>query len=577
MASVHDGCAMCNVFDRYNKTDIPSSLQEHEEDSRCYFSVFSVIHLKYESFNIQILGKMDRSRELHFSDANTGATNINFDFEASTNSASTWSMIDGWMKECTESHQECQQPEFTASYRPTRLLEINESNSFRLVQGSECPAGIRYAALSYCWGSKPAHSLLRLLRSTKSGLSEWQPVGGLPKTFRDAMNIAQRLSIHYLWIDRLCIFQDSPEEWRHEASTMQDVYRNAYIGIGALGAKGDEGGCFFERDPAKVGPTVFSFKSHPDGKMMNFMCDQERFSSWTYTFQHEPLCQRSWVVQERLLARRTLYFGSKQLFWECRARTCCEMHPKGMHPFQGLAEDTPTKTMWKQLLAAERNEHRHPRRNQLFVEWDVIVEHYANLQLTRASDKIIALSGLANDMQKRLDEWQPGQHGYLAGLWQDESIRQLTWSVRGSAKRASQYRAPSWSWACLDGKVELGTMVWTSGESVDLASMISAEMVYSSKEETGEVKSGILTVEGPCLWAKLLLGEEGRTRTMVSPLSTLKARVTFDTLNDVTEEALLFWTYYEFCGVSINGLVLALTGNDRYRRLGTVFSYPDCQ
>ncbi|KAF4929655.1 hypothetical protein CGCVW01_v001425 [Colletotrichum viniferum] len=454
---------------------------------------------------------------------------------------------------------------------------MNGSNSFRLVQGSECPTAMQYAALSYCWGSKPAHNLLRLLRSTKSGLSEWQPIAGLPKTFRDAMKIAQRLGVRYLWVDRLCIFQDSAEDWRHEASTMQDVYRNAYIGIGALGAKDDEGGCFFDRDPAKAGPTVLSFKMEPDGKMMDFICLSEEFQSWRYTFQYEPLCQRSWVMQERLLAPRTLYFGSKQVFWECRSGTCCEMHPKGMDSYQGAAKETPTEKPWKQLLAAERHDDAWAVPHPLFYEWDVIIEHYANLQLTRAGDKLLALSGLANDMKKRLNELQPGPHRYLAGLWEHTLMTQLTWGVRGSAKRVSQYRAPSWSWACLDGKVVLGTMVSQSGEYFDLASMISAKMVYPSKEETGEVKSGILTVEGPCLWAKLLLAKASRISAMVSLSSTLKAHVTFDTLNDVTEEALLFWTYYETGShdddLRVWGLALALTGNDRYRRLGIVSTY----
>ncbi|KAK1842839.1 heterokaryon incompatibility protein [Colletotrichum chrysophilum] len=572
MASVHDGCVVCNYFYRWGNIDIPSSLQEEEENSGCCFSVFSVeINWERSYFRIHIFTKTDRAKTDNLYEDIKADRNINFDFEASTNSASTWSFINDWMEKCTESHQACRQPDLATSYRPTRLLQMNESNSFRLVQGSECPTAIQYAALSYCWGSKPAHSLLRLLRSTMSGLSEWQPVDGLPKTFRDAMNVAQRPGVYYLWIDRLCIFQDSAEDWRHEASTMQDVYRNAYIGIRALGAKDDEGGCFFERDPAKAGPTVFSFKMEPDGKMMNFMCRREEFWSWRYTFQHEPLCQRSWVVQERLLAPRTLYFGSKQVFWECRARTCCEMHPEGMDSCEGDPKETPTEKAWKQLLAAERDNNRPSHRHQLFFEWDVIVELYANLQLTRASDKLVALSGLANDMQKRLNEWQPGLHRYLAGLWEDESIRQLTWFVSGSAKRASQYRAPSWSWACLDGKVTPGTMMTKVGECVELASMISAEMVYLSKEETGEVKSGILTLEGPCMWAKLpLQAKTGPNSAMVSPLPGLRSHVWFDTLNDVTGEAFLLWTYYDVDGASMRGLVLALIENDRYRRLGSI-------
>ena len=45
-----------------------------------------------------------------------------------------------------------------------------------------------------------------------------------------------------------------------------------------------------------------------------------------------PLSGRGWVLQERLLAPRTLHFGREQLFWEC-----CECRHLEGYAYQSLS------------------------------------------------------------------------------------------------------------------------------------------------------------------------------------------------------------------------------------------------
>ncbi|KAK2771820.1 heterokaryon incompatibility protein [Colletotrichum kahawae] len=261
------------------------------------------------------------------------------------------------------------------------------------------------------------------------------------------------------------------------------------------------------------------------------------------------------------------------------------MHPKGMDHYEGRATEMPRYSgqPWKELLAAKGSATGRlgppepPSTAQFLADWNATVEHYSNLHLTMASDKLVALSGLASDLKRRLNELQPGPHRYLAGLWEEELITQLAWEVEGSAKRVSQYRAPSWSWACLDGEIQRGAIKWKQIRADDLASMISAEMVYSS-EETGEVKSGILTLEGPYTWAKLSPSPrayEPCLSFVELPSSALKpwsVSVRFDTLSDVAEEAFLLWTcnYVTSYLLLQKGLALAVTENDTFRRIGAV-------
>lgn len=529
---------------------------------------------------------------------------MNYDFGPSNHDSKAWSIMETWMSTCLDSHPRCSMPKTPTSYRPTRLLKLDNPYTIRLVPGTECPPTLQYVALSYCWGQRPVESLLRLLQSTVEDLSREQPVKILPKTFRDAINIAQHFGVNYIWIDRLCIFQDSPEDWKREASTMQDVYRNALFSISALGARDDQDGCFFERDPEKAAPTVVRFKPTEDGEEKAFRHGFEKAWSWRHHFENEPLVQRSWVVQERLLAPRTLYFGSKQVFWECREASCSEMHPQGVRNFKHDDDDANGGTqqahrnprhpfLWKQLLDAPDRIPVSDEYEQLFADWNMVADYYASRELTVPSDKLVALSGLANDMKARLQQLRPGPHRYLAGLWEESLMYTLVWNARGAARRALQYRAPSWSWACLDGDLNLHGC--KHAEVIYFTSMVSVEMAYLGKEDTGEVDGGTLTLAGPCAMAKISM--ETRRRHLFGnwrDVQSIQADdgnvlyendendendvhdmanvvISFDTLDDLAEEALLIWVCAHDDGDDMwrgYGLVLALVEEDKYRRLG---------
>lgn len=596
LASMREGCAMCNRF-RYPTSDINPKLQKLG-----YFSVFHVTLDQERTVDepIMVVKVGNSSGGFGFVPFDPEDDNMNFDFGQSNHDSKAWSVMETWMRTCVESHTLCTQPKTSTSYRPTRLLKLGNSHTFQLVLGTECIPSLQYVALSYCWGTKAVEGLLRLLQSTVEDLSQEQPVDNLPKTFRDAIDVAQHFDVHYIWIDRLCIFQDSPEDWQRESSTMQDVYRNALFSISALGAKDDQGGCFFERDPIKAAPTIVSFKLTEDGDEKSFRFGLEKGWSWRLSFENEPLVQRSWVVQERLLAPRTLHFGSKQVFWECREASCSEMHPQGVYCFRGDKDDEDDGTqeagrnpshpfLWKQLLDAPDRRHSNDPYEQLFTDWDMLTNYYASRKLTLPNDKLVALSGLANDMKARLQQLRPGPHRYLAGLWEETLMDTLVWNVRAPARRALKYRAPSWSWACLDGNLNL--IGCKHGDSISFTSMVSVEMAYYGKEDTGEIDGGILTLAGPCALARIdmeknrhhwsenekdLRSIQGDDGSILYKKDETKARVLFDALDDLSEEALLIWVcahYFHDETWFGHGLVLARVEEDKYRRLGMVSCY----
>jgi hypothetical protein len=74
------------------------------------------------------------------------------------------------------------------------------------------------------------------------------PVQSMPQTFKDAVKITRKFGIRYLWIDALCILQDSKSDWEVQATEMAAIYRNSVFTIAADNATDSSGGCFANRD-----------------------------------------------------------------------------------------------------------------------------------------------------------------------------------------------------------------------------------------------------------------------------------------------------------------------------------------
>ncbi|KAN0096769.1 Heterokaryon incompatibility protein (HET) domain containing protein [Hyaloscypha variabilis] len=94
------------------------------------------------------------------------------------------------------------------------------------------------------------------------------PLETLPKTFQDAISITRELGLRYIWIDSLCIIQDSPEDWEKEASLMHTVYKNAYCTVAASASRDGSGGCFVQGPYA---PIQAGFEGLFQGSMYRMM------------------------------------------------------------------------------------------------------------------------------------------------------------------------------------------------------------------------------------------------------------------------------------------------------------------
>lgn len=288
-----------------------------------------------------------------------------------TDDPTVWQLARDWLEDCIGNHEECREQNATAWY-PSRLIHIGpgrfgESDDADVnlhITGLETPCG-PYMTLSHCWGDSTG--TIKLLSDTVESMKRRIPLASLPATFRDAVRFARFCSIKYLWIDSLCIMQDSHDDWELEARTMSEVYQHSHCNINATASASSNGGCFFGRDPTsivfprvKLDKSLAEEKSSSDTKKArlaakhNFICVPISF--WKRNIEEAPLNARAWVLQERLLSPRHVHCCRDQLFWQCQERRACEACPtsvlddmvvEGLHqersPLTGLPEGDFTR------------------------------------------------------------------------------------------------------------------------------------------------------------------------------------------------------------------------------------------
>jgi hypothetical protein len=209
---------------------------------------------------------------------------------------------------------------------PTRVLYVGDpkdsgysSDLVRLIYGSEA-SRYEYLALSHCWGNVSDEEKEQYC-TTKANISK--RLGGfslseLPKTFQDAVEVTRELGVLYLWIDSLCIIQygDNHEDWKRESGRMESVFSEAYCTIAATAAADSNAG-FLKRDIR----TEHVYVQDTLGRQLYISTDIDDFNNHV---DRALLNTRAWVMQERVLSRRTIHFSANQTYWECGEGVYCE-------------------------------------------------------------------------------------------------------------------------------------------------------------------------------------------------------------------------------------------------------------
>lgn len=411
-----------------------------------------------------------------------------------------------WIQNCLMNHKRCGRS--TGSQLPNRVLDIGDSNTeIKLYETQNQSAS--YVTLSHCWGNSDFESktTTQTIEQNKCNIT-W---ASLPKTFQEAISFVRKLRIRYLWIDSLCIIQDSDRDWQLESAKMTEVYRNSFLTIAATSSASDHGG-LFSPVPAEHQahrlvrytndglPYAVYYRNeirhiklamdYGDRKELGQNADPSNF----------PLMSRAWVYQEVLLSPRVLHFSRSELTWECMETSDCECGVLHFVLSRGEPFRTPAKISHSATLGFQGSPLAIQKR------WRKMVEEYSYLSISYKSDKLPAISGLA----KQIWHHRP-MDKYLAGLWRDSLVLDMLWypttvsyrSVQEPPIYSTGWNAPTWSWATLDGGVKYDYSLDENPSYEVLIKILEATCVPAGADFTGKLQSASMTLIGQLIPATL--------------------------------------------------------------------------
>jgi hypothetical protein len=321
---------------------------------------------------------------------------------------------------------------------------------------------MKYIALSHPWGDPPHFCTFT------SNIEEYKQkieFGKLPATFQNAVTITRGLGFRYLWIDSICIIQGPDGDFNKEAKRMEDVFSSAYCVLAASSAKGQSDGFLKKRHEREY--LTFVRNGLPHFYVCNFIDD------FNQHVLEGPLNKRGWVLQERALAHRTIYFTNKQTYWECgggvRCETLTKMHKSVLFSLSNLlllfTICLPMLTM-NSTLASFIGDPNFPEvaiqsstGAKIRLYQDLYMQ-YSRLKFTRIWDRPIAIAGLEKRLMHAFNTH--GEFGVFDGDWHGLLRRALLWH-RGSDETTldriafpadRQMVVPTWSWMAYKGGIE---------------------------------------------------------------------------------------------------------------------------
>lgn len=279
------------------------------------------------------------------------------------------------------------------------------------------------------WGGDQVH------KTTTANLSSYEQgiaASLLPSTIRDAIHVTHMLGFRWLWIDSLCIIQDSDEDKAHEIGRMHHIYRYSHLTIMAASANGVSESFLHERplpdlDPhnsvtglpficpprplTSVGHTEDCSAAQLQVGTVSIAPIRSNITGRAYSDELGNMATRAWCMQEYLMSPRTLILTPQTLVFRCLSTvqgvgdSFYRIHGDPRIPSSLFLPPTapaaePDVDVWKDLHDA----------------WTKVIEDYTRRTASVASDKLVACAAIAEQFHRVLGS------DYLAGLWRSDAL-----------------------------------------------------------------------------------------------------------------------------------------------------------
>jgi Heterokaryon incompatibility protein (HET) len=408
---------------------------------------------------------------------------------------------------------------------PKRLLDLGDN--IKLVDNVQ--SDWNYAALSYCWGVYELNAinlksndtsatttpdfLKRFSLTTSSTISKHMeniPIEVLPKTIRDAIAITRRLGIQYLWVDCLCIIQDSDIDWEIESPKMGTIYHRAKVTISVDRGDNMDSGCFNDSDNVRsfaANQSLLKFGQHnfqSNGQAIYFREYSKGegirvFNSTTVDLikksQEDPfnhalgsrLESRAWCFQERVLSSRILHYSMSQLYWECDH--CFEPED----PSLSFKVSKNGASLYSPLFTSRRASLELTNNTDLIMTWCYhMLEDYCGRKVTFPSDRLPAISSIARLFNLQL------QTEYVAGIFASVVHVGLAWAAQNPQAppdNAEQNGLPSFSWISR-AENRIRWHRFNFRDRINTCQFENAEISRRSQDLYGAIETAKLTIRG---------------------------------------------------------------------------------
>ena len=327
-----------------------------------------------------------------------------------------------WIVNCVDDHLECNREKPKGTLYPTRLIDVGQIEDFsdvKLCKTSGIGELAPYVTLSHCWG--PEGLSFKLLEANLAAFEVQIPWDGMPKTFQDAIIFTRRLREHfevkYIWIDALCIVQNSKKDWQRESSIMGDIYAQSFCNLAACIGSDSEGGLFSQRDPFAshaceviAGPGSILGKYASSGMAHFAVEDREGYESEVAS---STLLSRGWVLQELRLSPRIIYFTRQQLYWGCPRLFANEKCPSESLP------ELSKLSQWHMFDTKNANVKK-------FKDFETIGSRQARLDKTNLSNAGSVYGEGVSDLKEIIDSAEDADdEEYLSSEDDEESTEDL--------------------------------------------------------------------------------------------------------------------------------------------------------
>lgn len=268
-----------------------------------------------------------------------------------------------WIEECSHTHDACRQLATTDRTLPTRLVDTQpegiDDSIVRVVDSATIAQGtdvVEYVTLSHVWSKTTTTLTTDGLKSAQLGLQRQT----LPKVLESGIQAAQNLGYRYIWIDSLCIIQDSEADKQAECAKMASVYRNAALTVVLDNLDEPR-----SEKPARIKTlsSVVPANANANTLAPNATATATRPSPTStlpasdFTTPAFGWDTRAWALQERLLSRRLLHLCAQQSYWECSSLKASDTFPRGL-----------SSLVWEKVHSTSRHEHRKPRSQSTLVK-----------------------------------------------------------------------------------------------------------------------------------------------------------------------------------------------------------------